>query len=133
AAAPSMTVTPNSGVIDGQTVIVRGAGYTPNLAVGTTLCSSAVIPSENPLECDQQFIATSTAAPDGTAEIALTARRFNVVRGQPMPNQGAWGRSPDPRRRPGIRSAVTVHAINGDWSAYRGPWQQQGAWRTTAG
>ncbi|MGI9602919.1 MAG: neocarzinostatin apoprotein domain-containing protein [Acidimicrobiales bacterium] len=81
-AEPTMTVTPETGVIDGQTVIVRGEGYTPDLSSGTTLCSSEVLVSESPADCDGRFITTSTVAADGTTEIALIARRFIEVQGQ---------------------------------------------------
>lgn len=66
-AAAAMSVTPSSGLSDGQTVTVTGSGYTAGASVHVGECST-------PDVCSNDTI-TTTAGADGTFSVSFTVEK----------------------------------------------------------
>ncbi|MCZ7535090.1 MAG: neocarzinostatin apoprotein domain-containing protein [Acidimicrobiia bacterium] len=78
---PTVTVTPNVGLEDGQTVTVRGAGFSPNASIGMAQCGGN---AASPYDCDLATVAYTNADSGGTF-----TREFEVSAS--VANGGAGG------------------------------------------
>jgi hypothetical protein len=76
---PRITVTPNTGLLDGQTVQIDGTGYSPNTSVGAAQCQSGGI-DLNSCDLSRSVITTSDADGNWTATMVVGAR-MNVNTG----------------------------------------------------
>ena len=71
---PTMTVTPDTGITSGQTVIIEASGFTPGLTLGITQCAAEADP-DNEIgdgetesgDCDLAGIAAVEVDDDGNA------------------------------------------------------------------
>lgn len=98
---PSLAVTPDVGLVEGQTVAIRGTGFQPSQFVAVVICPTAqlgVFPPDS-LEaalylstvCSFANNTTSTTAhPDGTFAATFTVTRDNTTTspGPPFPPAG---------------------------------------------
>lgn len=66
-AATAISVTPNTGLSDGQTVSVTGSGYTPGAAVNVGECASATVCSS-----DVKYL---TADANGAISVSLDVKK----------------------------------------------------------
>jgi hypothetical protein len=73
----SLTVTPNSPLIDRQTVTVDGAGFGPSITVG--FCQAIDDGSPSPSDCAGGFYELVATSESGEFSSALTARRLMFV------------------------------------------------------
>jgi hypothetical protein len=73
----SVTVTPSTGLVDGQTVSVSGSGFTPGASVGWCLGVVTATPSSN--NCGTSTIRLGTADAQGGFSGTLQLRRFIFV------------------------------------------------------
>ncbi|PKV85187.1 enediyne antibiotic chromoprotein [Streptomyces sp. TLI_146] len=71
-AATAISVTPSSGLSDGQTVTVSGSGYTPGAAVNVGECASATLCSN-----DVKFL---TADANGAISTTLAVKKTFVAK-----------------------------------------------------
>ena len=80
--APSIMVTPNTGLVDGQTVTVLGSGFeSVSFSIGIFLCSSAVGSVSDPdniadviAHCDFDTLTDSGSITEGAFTTMLTVR-----------------------------------------------------------
>jgi hypothetical protein len=104
-AAPVVTVTPNTGLAEGQTVQVSGSGYTAGKTLGITQCSDQGAATGQG-DCDVPNIRTVTADSAGNVSSPY------VVRAGPF---GANNRVCDPNQR----CLVSLGELTGDPNAER--------------
>jgi hypothetical protein len=81
AAGPSITVTPNTGLADGDSVTVAGTGYTAGATIAVLECADAPVTAST--QCDLSAIATNTATAgtDGTFTKSITVHTGTVGSG----------------------------------------------------
>lgn len=81
AATPAITVTPNTGLSDGDSVTVAGTGYTAGATVAVLECAKT--PATASTDCDLTAIATNTATvgADGTFSKAITVHTGTIGTG----------------------------------------------------
>lgn len=81
AATPAITVTPNTGLSDGDSVTVAGTGYTAGATVAVLECSKT--PPTATTDCDLTAIATNTATvgADGTFSKTITVHTGTIGTG----------------------------------------------------
>ncbi len=72
AAAPSVTVSPSSGLTDGQNVTVKGSGFTPNYANMVVVECAASATGAN--GCDTNDVKFTKADANGAFTVTLTVR-----------------------------------------------------------
>ena len=72
ATGPSVTVTPNTGLVDGQVVTARGSGYTANSSLGMIQC---VAGADSIDDCDGLTATSFSADANGGFRKAFTVRR----------------------------------------------------------
>ena len=77
AAATSATVTPDSGLVDGQTVTVDGVGYTPGATIG--ICQGIVSGPPNVDNCGTGATAVAVAGPTGDVTSPFDVQRVIFV------------------------------------------------------
>jgi hypothetical protein len=73
AAGPSITVTPNTGLVAGQAVAITGSGFMDNEAVYALQCTAA---AASEADCD-----LSTATPGTTSATGTLSMNFSVITG----------------------------------------------------
>ena len=79
AAAPAVTVTPNTGLVDLQTVDVIASGFAPNATLG--VCQGVFEPPVGPEDCIGPANLTQADA-NGGIEFSFTVGRVGVRNGQ---------------------------------------------------
>jgi len=76
-ASTTVSVTPNTGVVDGTTVTVHGEGFPVGRFASTTQCASQVLVDDDVLRhCELGNIRSAPVRPDGSVDIQLVAHRF---------------------------------------------------------
>lgn len=68
-AEPAITVTPSSGLTDGDTVSVQGTGFTPGIALVATQCA---LQSTGSGDCNLAGLKSTQADGDGNATLEMT-------------------------------------------------------------
>lgn len=72
---PAVSVTPNTGLVDGQVVTVTGSGYAPNSSVGMVQC---VAGADSIDDCDGRTATSHSADANGGYVKPLTV--YKVIR-----------------------------------------------------
>jgi hypothetical protein len=72
-AAPMISVSPSTGLLDGQTVTVSGTGFRPLATVYVATCPPT---ATQPLDCDESNFASLGADVDGSVTITYTVHRL---------------------------------------------------------
>ncbi|MBB5119103.1 enediyne antibiotic chromoprotein [Streptomyces eurocidicus] len=72
AAAAAITATPASGLTDGQTITVSGAGYTPGSQLGIAECD---LDFAKRVACDQATQTQVTVSQDGSFTLSFTVKK----------------------------------------------------------
>lgn len=100
---PAVTVTPNTGLVDGQEVTVRGSGYSANASVGIVQCRAGATSID---QCDSRT--AESFSTDGTGGYTRQAAVRSVV-------EDAHGVVTDCASAPGacVVSSVYVHGFQG--------------------
>jgi len=99
---PAVSVTPSTGLADGQVVTVRGRGYTPNSSLGMIQC---VAGADSIDDCDGLTATSFSADARGGFDKPLTVRRVishNVGRTTDCARPGAC-----------IVASVYIHGFQG--------------------
>jgi Neocarzinostatin family len=73
---PTATVTPSTGLTNGQTVTVVAKNFTPGKTIGVTECSTR--DNESGSGCDLRTIPTGTIAADGTVTLQFKVESMNL-------------------------------------------------------
>jgi hypothetical protein len=77
-----VTVEPATDLVDGQTVIVSGAGFPPGATVGIVQCSPHLLPLEGVERCMVSAFGTATTDDTGGFSTSFVVNRFIEVHGQ---------------------------------------------------
>ena len=72
-AAGTITVTPNTNLVDGQTVTVSGTGFRSSVGVG--MCEAIMDSTPGPEDCNGGSYATVSTSPAGDFSMQLTVRQ----------------------------------------------------------
>jgi Neocarzinostatin family len=75
-AKPTATVTPSTGLTNGQTVTLVAKNFTPGKTIGVTECSTR--DNESGSGCDLRTIPTGTIAADGTVTLQFKVESMNL-------------------------------------------------------
>ena len=73
---PTLTVTPSTLLLDGQTVTVTGAGYVPNRSVGVIQCPDPALTSG----ANCAFSTLQFVTPDASGAFSVTVRVTRIIR-----------------------------------------------------
>ena len=78
----TLVVEPATGLVDRQTVTVRGSNFDPDTQFGTAQCDARLIPGSASTDvCDLSTVAIGRTGPDGAATVSMAVRRIIFVRG----------------------------------------------------
>jgi Neocarzinostatin family/Calx-beta domain len=77
AAAATITVTPNTGLVDGQTVTLSGSGWQPNQSVA--YCEGVPSSSADPSNCNNGSFSTVSADGNGDFSVSTSVQRLIFV------------------------------------------------------
>ena len=78
----AITVDPATGLVDRQTVTVRGVRFDPNTLFGAALCDASLAGALQSADgCDLQTTSTGRTGSDGTVTLTMTVRRIILVQG----------------------------------------------------
>lgn len=85
ATTPTITITPNTGLTDGQTVQLTGTGFAPNLGTGSTVAIECLATATTAAGCNtatgQYVLVNSNASGDLTNALGATSIPFTVQTG----------------------------------------------------
>jgi hypothetical protein len=70
--APAVSVTPNTGLVDGQEVAINGGGYSANSTVGVVQCPAA---ADSLDDCDSRTAHTLSTDANGHFRTTMVVRR----------------------------------------------------------
>src|SRR5262245_28825042 len=76
-AAGIVAVTPDSGLIAEQTVLVQAAGLSPNQTAGAAQCRTGGTPLGS--DCDRVFVAPTLSDSQGQFTLSFPVRRFIAI------------------------------------------------------
>jgi len=78
---PTISITPNTGLTNGQTVQVTGSGFAPNLGVGSTAAVECIGTANTTAGCDVVHYSLVTSDANGNVSFSFTVETGTVGNG----------------------------------------------------